>query len=53
MDPNTALARMRALTERADSQQLTLEEGFELAELISGLDQWLSRGGFLPTDWVR
>lgn len=51
MDPNAAIARMRYLSERADSQQLTVEEGFEMCELFSGLDQWLAHGGFLPAEW--
>lgn len=53
MDPNETLERLRGPAERADSQQLTLEEGFEALEPFGGLDLWLSRGGFLPGAWTR
>lgn len=28
-------------------------EASELVEYVEGLDQWLSRGGFLPAAWNR
>ena len=52
MDPNATLKEIR--------EQVRLsyaEEGFEafdglrLAELCGVLDEWLTRGGFLPKDW--
>lgn len=27
------------------------EGGYRLAKLFGTLDEWLSKGGFLPTDW--
>jgi len=42
MDPDAALEEIRQLCRTSDSR---------LAELISGLDEWLSRGGFKPADW--
>lgn len=51
MDPNEALRRIRELVrpgaERDDP------DGSELSELVAGLDEWLSRGGFLPEAWRR
>lgn len=51
MDPDAALAEIRELVDRikaADSRH-TVQR---LAELVDGLDQWLSRGGFLPAAWL-
>lgn len=54
MDPNATLAEIREQVRVSYA-----EEGFEhfdalrLAELIGGLDEWLSRGGSLPKDWKR
>lgn len=47
MDPNTTLAELRELC------SITGEENYSerIAELFEALDQWLSRGGSLPTDW--
>jgi hypothetical protein len=54
MDPNAALANLRAALdpERGDSP------GFEDAlddaiEAFAALDEWLSKGGFLPAEWAR
>jgi hypothetical protein len=55
MDPNTALSRLRFLTESILSQ---VEDGVadwdnmqEMAQQFEALDEWMSKGGFLPTDW--
>lgn len=48
MDPDEALKRIRALYD-ADHDSYTAEE---LIDLIQGLDEWLSRGGFLPKAWI-
>ena len=45
MDPNAALNTIRALMDSTDD--------VELREAIEDLDNWLSRGGFLPEDWAR
>lgn len=29
------------------------ELGEELAELTDGLDKWMSKGGFLPDEWLH
>lgn len=46
MDPNEALKRIRELINDGDSADVLLVEAFE------ALDNWLSRGGFLPSAWV-
>lgn len=43
MDPNEALAQLRNAF--ADSDYLTAEE------LFNALDEWLTKGGFLPDPW--
>ena len=54
MDPNKTLEEMRALVERIheelDEDATTSAE--ELALLVTSLDEWLTRGGFLPDAWA-
>lgn len=56
MDPNTALSNLRNLTAMVintenleHSDQLDLLDS--LAEQVEALDEWLTRGGFLPSAW--
>lgn len=50
MDPNATLAEMRKLiSEIAPGKPIS--DDFPL--LFDGLDNWLSRGGFLPEAWAR
>lgn len=53
MDPNAALAEIRSITSNlALNPELAGEAAaLRLAELIDGLDGWMSSGGFLPNDW--
>lgn len=53
MDPNAALANARAITTAILSGWLTEDGGYELAEAFDALDQWLTKGGFLPSAWAR
>lgn len=64
MDPNTALANMRAAIAEyrriADAgpsglgQTIALAQiSTEIAESADALDGWVSRGGFLPSAWQR
>ncbi len=50
MDPNAALAQLRRQVE-------TLSQGGgnadTVVDLFTGLDEWLSDGGFLPEAWHR
>jgi hypothetical protein len=47
MDPNTNLEQIRALVAER------IEAGDELVELVEALDNWITRGGFLPRDWKK
>jgi hypothetical protein len=47
MDPDATLQAIRELVENNDGSP----EALALAENFRSLDEWLSRGGFLPTDW--
>lgn len=61
MDPEVALANARAallrldeLSERNDLYaQLRVEALQEVAEAFMDLDEWLTKGGFLPKDWRK
>lgn len=43
MDPNVTLSRLRELADNND---------VEWANLFESLDDWLSKGGFLPEAWA-
>jgi hypothetical protein len=52
MDPNTALESIRA---QLKAFAALVDENFDLNELADNmvaLDEWLSSGGFLPSDWA-
>lgn len=53
MDPNEALRAMRALVnEFRDTKVDDIAAHAEaMADTFTGLDEWLSRDGFLPDDW--
>jgi len=61
MDPNANLERCRRLAKRLIEQEENQRRagdnhdtgGYELAELFVALDEWISRGGFLPRAWTR
>jgi hypothetical protein len=48
MDPNATLERIRAITAR----RTNWSEADELLDLVRELDEWLSKGGFLPDAWL-
>lgn len=59
MDPNAALREMRAAIQRfrvaqemGDHEEDQLGEAGQAVEFAEALDEWLSRGGFLPTEWA-
>jgi hypothetical protein len=58
MDPNEALRRLRAAIARArqladgDSNDAEIEAWQEVGEYVQALDDWLSKGGFLPNAWL-
>lgn len=55
MDPDAALAQIRATVEAMAAPECTAEQrrllAGDLVTLWDGLDSWLSRGGFLPHSW--
>lgn len=59
MDPNAALKRITELSEDIIQGDNTLDyeslrqRAEELAETVIGLDEWISKGGFLPTAWRK
>lgn len=52
MDPDAALAQIRELIiKQQTDNELNDTDTDRLVELIDGLDEWMTKGGFLPTDW--
>lgn len=54
MDPNASLEKIRSLI--AHVRENGHFDGYEdeiLMDLVTGLDEWLTKGGFLPTEWER
>lgn len=54
MDPNDTLRRLRKLTAKYtdEADSLDASELVDFAELFRGLDEWLTNGGFKPSDWA-
>lgn len=54
MDPNANLAEQRRLTARIlNNESDASQDALRLAELAEALDEWITKGGFLPDAWVR
>lgn len=52
MDPNCVLARIRELVVASpDTSGDAVEQLADLQEAFDNLDEWLSKGGYLPADW--
>lgn len=56
MDPNTALTNLRNLVARIEhlldaDHDVEDSDLSELVDTFYGLDQWISKGGFLPRAW--
>jgi hypothetical protein len=54
MDPTATLNAIRLLVqaiELSSSMQNLAELATDLAEVVSALDKWMAKGGFLPTQW--
>lgn len=49
MDQNAALAEIRAIL---TNFSFGMDEAHRLAELVDGLDDWLTHGGSLPAEWT-
>jgi hypothetical protein len=60
MDPNATLEELRKLVARVhkdyedpDGNGVDQDDADRLATLIESLDQWITKGGFLPKAWSR
>lgn len=58
MDPDACLKEIREIKDEINSGKFQqpfaiADRGYRLAELIDSLDNWITRGGFLPKDWRR
>jgi len=56
MDPDEALANLRTAIETlwaAENSASAAAAADLIAENAAALDQWLSRGGYLPRAWSR
>jgi hypothetical protein len=56
VDPDETLAQLREAIEAvwaAESSVAAAAAADHVAEYAAALDQWLSRGGFLPAAWSR
>lgn len=58
MDPNANLAELTQLSHKVlkDLDNLAavdLDEVERTCELFIALNEWLTKGGFLPTDWNK
>lgn len=53
MDPNAALGVIRDLCEKIQNGTATNSAPEELTDVFAALDEWLSKGGFLPMAWQR
>lgn len=54
MDPNETIRRIRVIVDRMDIEG-SIDPSLQsmLVDLWRGLDGWLSKGNFLPSDWKR
>jgi len=51
MDPNRALENAREAVRLHGLKPDDLDAFDDLVDAFEALDQWLSKGGFLPKDW--
>jgi hypothetical protein len=52
MDPDACLKLIRASVRRIEAMYLLDDnEAATLAVVVNNLDEWLTKGGFVPQDW--
>lgn len=52
MDPNVALAKVREVITRWNSEKtFGMSDVADMMSHFEWLDEWLSKGGFLPQPW--
>lgn len=52
MDPDITADRIDQLIELMKTRPLSEDEASEVTELISDLNAWLERGGYVPLSWL-
>lgn len=58
MDPDTTLQELRALAHELifcdeDNREKLEANAVRTGELIQALDEWITKGGFLPEAWQK
>ena len=56
MDPNANLQEQREIVERMlddNSEHIDTGDAVRLADLVQALDEWITKGGFLPDAWRK
>ncbi len=57
MDPDKCLEEIRkcaaVVNEQAEAGLSDFDACFHLAEHVAALDEWISKGGFLPAAWKK
>lgn len=59
MDPDEALRQIRLLIKQMAEEDghpvypTFVQHARDLAEVVEGLDEWLTKGGFPPADWMK
>lgn len=51
MDPNEALSEIRRILQAYASEGEEFVDCDRFFDLVQGLDEWISKGGFLPEAW--
>jgi hypothetical protein len=51
MDPDVALVDLREARKSFEETGL-YEDAVQLANCVQALDEWMTKGGFLPKDWA-
>ncbi len=53
MDPNATLTELRGLVQESYAEALTEDETHRLCDLVEALDEWITKGGHLPSAWMK
>lgn len=53
MDPEENLKEQLRISERIQKGEQTTGDAMRLAELVEALDEWIRKGGFLPSPWKK
>ena len=53
MDPNETLDAIRRVIKRINEGESQSDDFEGICDLFEAFDEWMSKGGFLPTDWRK